>query len=77
MPTSKRAPVPFAVTLLPPLVLAVSYPDVFFNALEFAGVFGVLVLFGVLPGAMAWVSRGYLKPSAGRNQVYLMTIPQH
>jgi hypothetical protein len=67
MPTTKRAPVPYIVTLLPPLLLALSFPDVFFNALELAGVFGVLVLFGVLPGAMAWASR--YSPTVGRAQV--------
>ena len=42
----------------PSLFLANSYPDIFFNALEFAAVLGVLVLFGVMPGATTW-SGGY------------------
>ena len=57
LPTTKRAPLPYAITLGPPLVFAIAYPDIFFDALNFAGVFGVLVLFGVLPGAMAWSER--------------------
>lgn len=49
----------FALALFPPLAFALSYPDVFLDALDSAGTFGVLTLFGCMPPAMAWVSRGY------------------
>jgi tyrosine-specific transport protein len=51
-----RAPA-YALTLLPPYALALAYPDVFFSALDLAGTYGVLVLFGLLPPAMAWSER--------------------
>jgi tyrosine-specific transport protein len=52
-----RSPVPYALTLLPPLAGAVLAPGVFFSALNAAGTYGVLSLFGVLPAAMAAVER--------------------
>lgn len=48
---------PYALTLLPPLAFAIFYPDIFFSALEYAGTYGVLVLFGLVPAAMAWSER--------------------
>lgn len=48
---------PYALTLLPPLVFAISSPSLFFQALDFAGTYGVLVLFGVIPVAMVWSER--------------------
>ncbi|XP_016548032.1 tyrosine-specific transport system isoform X2 [Capsicum annuum] len=33
------------------------YPEIFFKALDFAGTYGVLVLFGLLPAAMSWSDR--------------------
>jgi tyrosine-specific transport protein len=58
LPTgSKTLPV-FALTLMPPTVLAILFPDVFYKALDFAGTYGVLVLFGLIPVAMAYGERG-------------------
>lgn len=71
MPTTKRAPLPYGLTLIPPLILALSFPGIFFNALEFAGVFGVLILFGILPPAMTWESRY----SATRSEVPSLVSP--
>jgi tyrosine-specific transport protein len=48
---------PFLLTLLPPWAFALSYPDVFLDALDSAGTFGVLTLFGCMPPAMAWSNR--------------------
>ena len=53
----RQQPVPYLVTLLPPYVLAMAYPDVFFAALDAAGTYGVLVLFGLMPAAMVWAER--------------------
>jgi amino acid permease len=50
----------YVLTLLPPYVLALAFPTVFYVALDLAGTYGVLVLFGLLPPAMAWSER-YLK----------------
>jgi tyrosine-specific transport protein len=52
-----RKTAPLLLTLLPPLAAAVTYPDAFFAALEFAAIYGVMSLFGVLPGAMALSER--------------------
>lgn len=52
-----RAPVPYALTLLPPLFGAVAVPGAFLSALSAAGTYGVMALFGVLPAALAAVSR--------------------
>lgn len=47
----------FFFTFTPPLYLALSYPHVFFSALEYAGGFGVVVLLGFLPALMSWKRR--------------------
>ncbi|EYU46152.1 hypothetical protein MIMGU_mgv1a0064871mg, partial [Erythranthe guttata] len=62
LPSGRNMPLPYVLTLLPPLVLSLLDPEIFFKALDFAGTYGVLVLFGVLPAAMSWSDR-YSKPS--------------
>ncbi|XP_038978184.1 tyrosine-specific transport protein-like isoform X1 [Phoenix dactylifera] len=62
LPSGQSKPLPYLLTLLPPLVLSLLDPEIFFKALDFAGTYGVLVLFGVLPAAMAWSER-YLDAS--------------
>ena len=57
LPTNSKNAVPFSLALLPPTAFAVVYPDAFLSALEYAGTYGVLALFGVLPAAMAWRTR--------------------
>ncbi len=46
-----------ALALIPPLVLAIFYPDIFFKALNFAGGFCAVILFGMLPILMVWKGR--------------------
>ncbi len=46
-----------ALALLPPLVLSLIYPQLFFKALNFAGGVCAVILFGVLPVAMVWIGR--------------------
>lgn len=48
---------PYAATLLPPLAGALAAPGIFLGALNAAGTYGVLVLFGLLPPAMAAIDR--------------------
>ncbi|WOL06726.1 hypothetical protein Cni_G15460 [Canna indica] len=62
LPSGQNKPLPYLLTLFPPLVLALLDPGIFFKALDFAGTYGVLVLFGVLPAAMSWSER-YSKTS--------------
>ncbi|KAK9273440.1 hypothetical protein L1049_018250 [Liquidambar formosana] len=57
LPAGQSKPLPFLLTLIPPLVLSLLDPEIFFRALDFAGTYGVLVLFGVLPAAMSWSER--------------------
>nr|XP_043628497.1 tyrosine-specific transport protein-like [Erigeron canadensis] len=66
LPSDKSRPLPYLLTLFPPLILSLLDPDIFFKALDFAGTYGVLVLFGVLPAAMSWSDR-YSSSSVSSN----------
>lgn len=57
LPSGQNKPLPYVLTLFPPLVLSLLDPEIFFKALDFAGTYGVLVLFGVFPAAMSWSER--------------------
>ncbi|CAN6226452.1 unnamed protein product [Urochloa humidicola] len=57
LPSGQNKLLPYLLTLLPPLVLSQLDPEIFFKALDFAGTYGVLVLFGVFPAAMSWSER--------------------
>ncbi|KAI4305874.1 hypothetical protein L6164_029209 [Bauhinia variegata] len=57
LPTGENMPLPYLLTLVPPLILALLDPEIFFKALDFAGTYGVLLLFGVIPAAMSWSDR--------------------
>jgi tyrosine-specific transport protein len=46
-----------ALALVPPLLLSIIYPQLFFKALNFAGGICAVILFGVLPVAMVWKGR--------------------
>lgn len=45
------------LTLIPPLVFGFIYPGIFLTALNYAGAFGAVILFGILPAWMVWVGR--------------------
>lgn len=62
LPAGQSKPLPYLITLFPPLVLALLDPEIFFKALDFAGTYGVLVLFGILPAAMSWSDRYLTSP---------------
>ncbi len=49
-----------ALALLPPLIFALIYPQIFLKALNFAGGVCAVILFGILPVIMVWLSR-YVK----------------
>lgn len=57
LPAGENRPLPYLLTLIPPLILSLLDPEIFFKALDFAGTYGVLVLFGVIPAAMSWSDR--------------------
>lgn len=45
------------LAMLPPLVCSIVFPQLFFAALNFAGGFCAVILFGVLPALMVWIGR--------------------
>lgn len=45
------------LVLLPPFLCALIYPTIFLVALNSAGGFGAVILFGILPALMAWKGR--------------------
>jgi tyrosine-specific transport protein len=46
-----------ALALAPPFVFSLIYPTVFLMALNYAGGFGAVILFGILPALMVWKGR--------------------
>lgn len=57
------------LALLPPLILSLIYPQLFFKALNFAGGICAVVLFGFLPVAMVWMGR-YRKKTGSNYQLF-------
>jgi tyrosine-specific transport protein len=53
----KWKPALFAGVFIPPLALSASNPEIFYQALDYGGAFGVSTLFLVLPPIMVWKSR--------------------
>lgn len=48
----------YTLVLIPPLVIAISNPNIFLGALDLAGTFGISLLFGAMPCLLAWKLRG-------------------
>ncbi len=57
-----------ALALLPPLVFSILFPQIFFQALNFAGGICAVILFGVFPAMMVWIGR-YRKNIRSENPV--------
>jgi len=47
LPSGQNKPLPYLLTLLPPLLLSLLDPEIFFKALGFAGTYGGKDLFTV------------------------------
>lgn len=45
------------LVIAPPFVLSLIYPKIFLIALNYASVFGAVILFGILPALMVWSGR--------------------
>jgi len=61
--TAKASLQLYAAVLLPPMAIAIAGGgDIFNKAIDIAGLYGITVLFGILPVVMAWLQRS----SAGR-----------
>lgn len=56
------------LVIVPPFALALAYPRIFLTALNYAGAFGAMILFGVMPALMVWAGR-YRKKIEGRRLV--------
>jgi tyrosine-specific transport protein len=59
-----------AAVVVPPFVMAYAYPNIFLTALHYAGAFGAVILFGILPALMVWSVR-YRRPET-RNSIQQM-----
>lgn len=47
----------FASTIVPPVIIAGTKPDIFYSALDTAGLYFISVLFGAVPALLAWRQR--------------------
>lgn len=47
------------LVIAPPFIFSLIYPHIFLSALNYAGAFGAVVLFGILPALMVWSGRYY------------------
>lgn len=48
-----------ALVIVPPFIFALDFPRVFLSALNYAGAYGAMTLFGLLPVGMVWAGRYY------------------
>ncbi|MBX9922772.1 MAG: tyrosine transporter [Rhabdochlamydiaceae bacterium] len=53
----RESPLLCSLVLIPPLILAFLCPRIFFQALNFAGGFCAVLLFGILPVLILWIGR--------------------
>ncbi|NDD59013.1 MAG: amino acid permease [Chlamydiae bacterium] len=66
----KKESVPLCMlALVPPLILSLVYPQMFFKALNFAGGICAVILFGLMPVAMVWIGR-YRKEQYSPYEMY-------
>lgn len=47
------------LVIIPPFIFSLIYPHIFLSALNYAGAFGAVILFGILPALMVWSGRYY------------------
>jgi tyrosine-specific transport protein len=73
----RNKPALFAAVFGPPLLLSIVDPDIFFNALDYGGAFGVSTLFLVLTPLLVWAERygEHNKPLFARPMVPFGKIP--
>lgn len=48
------------LSLAPPFFFAMAYPKIFLNALTYAGAYGAVILFGIMPALMVWSGRYFM-----------------
>lgn len=49
------------LVLVPPVLMTLLDPGIFLKALNYAGAFGAVILFGIIPALMVWIGRYFLK----------------
>jgi len=54
------------ISLAPPFICAMIFPEIFLIALNYAGAYGAVILFGVMPAMMVWRGRYRLNPHGER-----------
>lgn len=66
------------LVIVPPFLLALVYPRIFLIALNYAGAFGAVILFGILPALMVWAGRYHkglgMKPLVPGGKVVLSAV---
>lgn len=55
-----------SLALVPPLLISLVFPKLFFKALNFAGGICTVILFGLLPVSMVWIGRRRRKQAVGK-----------
>jgi tyrosine-specific transport protein len=61
----------YSLVLLPPLAVALYNPNIFLNALDLAGTYGISLLFGAIPCLLSW----RLREKYGKNFNYQNFVP--
>lgn len=67
-----RRPLVIALTFLPPVIIALVYPDIFLRALDLVGGVGIVILFGVLPALIVLLDRNHRPQMRGLCLVALL-----
>jgi tyrosine-specific transport protein len=66
------------LVIAPPFLMAMIYPHIFLTALNYAGAFGAMTLFGILPALMVWSGRYHkhlgMKPIVPGGRIVLALI---
>jgi len=57
------------LVLVPPTIIALTYPHIFLTALSYAGGFSCAILFGLFPPLMAWIGRYKMKYDRTTQQI--------
>lgn len=59
----------YSLVIIPPIVPSILNPNIFLDAMDLAGAFGISVLFGIIPAAMAWKQRYQTANPTSSNQM--------
>ncbi|KOP27310.1 tyrosine transporter [Hapalosiphon sp. MRB220] len=68
--TSERLSI-YGLILFPPMSLGALNPNIFFNALDYAGTFSISLLGGIIPAVMAWKQREQQNNPSKMNLIFV------